>query len=451
VAHGAEVPRLVSARRVLLALLAMPQAAAEWLQPDPTYKDALVELRIAARDTAGHADDPARLDSLGTALLRLARFDDAMRAFDRSLELRPGGPAARAGLGKIALFRGRLEEAGRQLEGVGPDQPGAFADLYALRLRRQDWAAAAEMCAEVHQDGRAALLRAMAETPSYVLGDGPDRVTLQWVKAFPVPLVRVKLNGTSVLMGVDTGANDLLLDASFARRLKVLSQPAKHAQFWNGSRVVVGNAIVQRLDLGSIRLERVPAGVLSLRKYSLEVNPYSEPVAGIIGLGVLRRFTPTLDWEGRVLELRRPGVAYAPGPDALRVPFELWGENELTVYGSLAGGRRMALVVQTGLPGCGVAAPQDVFDEVGVKPGMFSKAAKGAGSWLQGRPWAAVTVSAVTVGPIAKDKVQGWSGALDSSELWRHGVRRDAVLGGDFFKGMRITIDWHAGELVVES
>src|SRR5206468_8271056 len=121
-----------------------------------------------------------------------------------------------------------------------------------------------------------------------------------------------------------------------------------------------------------------------------------------------------------------------------------------TVYGSLAGGRRMALVVQSGLPGCGVGAPVEVFDEIGVKPGALSRLVKGAGLWLQGRPWAEVVVPSVTVGPVVKDKVPGWSGALDSSELWRHGVRRDAVLSGDFFRGRRLTIDWQARQLIFE-
>ena len=60
-------------------------------------------------------------------------------------------------------------------------------------------------------------------------------------------------------------------------------------------------------------------------------------------------------------------------------------------------------------------------------------------------------VPAITVGPVAQDKVQGWSGALDSAELWRHGVRRDALLAGDFFRDWRVTIDWQAHELAIEN
>lgn len=226
--------------------------------------------------------------------------------------------------------------------------------------------------------------------------------------------------------------------------------PSNAPVFWDGTRIAVQNAIVQRLELGGLRLEDLPAGVTSLRKWMIQVNPQAEPVAGVIGLGLLRRFTPTLDFRGQALELRRPGRAYPAGPNAQRLPFEVWGEAELTVYGSLNGGRRMAMILQTGVPGCGVGAPPEVFDEVGVKPGAFSRALRGAGSLLQGRPWAAVRLPTVTVGPLTRDNVPGWSGAMDAAELWRHGVRRDAILSHDFFKGQRLTIDWDARELVVE-
>jgi hypothetical protein len=135
----------------------------------------------------------------------------------------------------------------------------------------------------------------------------------------------------------------------------------------------------------------------------------------------------------------------------VRVPFQLWGESELTVFGAIGQGRRLAMVVQTGIPGCGVGAPQDVFDEFGIKPGALAKLAKGAGQFLQGHSWGSVVVPTVTVGPIASDRLAGWSGALDSGEIWRHGVRRDALLSHDFFRDRRWTIDWERHELVFEN
>jgi hypothetical protein len=261
----------------------------------------------------------------------------------------------------------------------------------------------------------------------------------------------VKLNGESVLMAVDTGASDLIVDASAARRVGLVTVPGEWSTFWNGSRVAVRGAMARRLEIAGFTIQRVPAGVTGLRQWSIYVNPQGEPVAGVIGINLLRRFTPTLDYARNRLVLRRPEVPAPPSEDDARIPFETWGESELTVYGTIAGGRRMAMVLQTGLPGCGIAAPAEVFDEVGVKPGGLAKLVKSAGQMIQGRPWAEVSAPAVSVGPIARDKVTGWSGALDSAELWRHGVRRDAVLAGEFFRGRSVTIDWARRELRVSA
>lgn len=446
--RGAARVAWIAAAFVALALAA-PGARGDWLEPDPSLKEAQFLARMAARDTVGHADEPARLDTLALALLRIARLDEAAPLFGRVLELAPGDATARAGLGKIALFRDHLDEAVARLDGLGPEYPGARADLFAARMRRGEYAQAETLLPDVGQEGRAAQLEAMAAGATGRIESGPEEVELQFSRGYPVPLVRVKLNGQSVLMAVDTGTGMLLVDASAARRTKVRLLPGEIPVFWSGSRVVVRTAIVQRLEIGRFRLAEVPAGTLSLRKWSLIVNPRSEYVAGVIGLEVLRRFLPTIDYARLRLILRRPGAAWSPAPDAARVPFEMWGEDELTVYGSISGGRRMAMVVQTGVPGCGVGAPPEVFDEFGIKPGTLSRLVKGAGQWLQGRPWSEVTVPIVTVGPVVQDKVPGWSGALDSSELWRHGVRRDALLSNDFFRGRRVTIDWARHELVI--
>jgi hypothetical protein len=219
---------------------------------------------------------------------------------------------------------------------------------------------------------------------------------------------------------------------------------------WNGTRVAARAALVERLDLGGLRIERIPAAATSLRRWSLEVNPGGEYVAGVIGLNLLARFAPTLDYHDCALVLRPAGVAITAGAGALRIPFELWGEREITVYGSLNGGRRMAMVLQTGMPGCGVGAPPEVFEEIGVRPGAIARAMRSAGSRLQANAWTGVQVASVAVGPIVKDKVAGWSGALDSAELWRHGVRRDALLSSDFLRDRTVTIDWQKQELVIE-
>jgi hypothetical protein len=428
-----------------LLLLGAGAAAADWLAPDATFRDAMLQLRYATRDTAGHSDDVARLDTLATALMRVGRTAEARKLFERTLTMRPGNPAAASALGKLALWADDTTRA-ESLLTIAGDTELARADRYATHLRRGAWSAAAAMAPDLNDDGRVPLLEALAEAaPMTATGSG---TTQYFERIWPAPLVKVKLGGTQVLMMLDTGTPGLLLDPIAVRQYGVRQLAGQRLTPWDGTRVAVRNAIAPRLELAGVVWTNVPAGIIALRKLSLSVNPQSTPIVGVIGLSVLRSHDVTFDFQGRRLTMQPRGTAKAIL--GTRVPFELWGEDELTVWGSLNGGRRMAMMLATGLPEAGVGAPEVVFDELGLKPGGVSKLVKGAGAWLGGRAWAQVNVPSLTLGSVAFDKQPAWSGAMEPIEMWRHGVRRDALLGPGILRGRKVTIDWTRRDLVFE-
>jgi aspartyl protease/tetratricopeptide repeat protein len=426
-------------------LCASVAARADWLAPDASFRDAQMQLRYATRDTVGHSDDVGRIDTLAVALLRLGRIPEARTLFQRTLAAKPGDPAACAALGKLALWADHLAQAESLLVLAG-DVEQSRADLYCTRLRRAEWNEAAQMCEELNDDGRKPLLERLAEGPA--MGVEGERTHLLFERIWPAPLLKVKLNGTLVVMMVDTGTPGLLVDPIAVSEYRVTPLAGQRLTPWTGTRVAVKNALVQKLEIGDVRFTNVPAGVVSLRKLSLDVNPRALPVIGVIGMDVLRRLAVTFDYPRRRFELAP--LPSAAGIAGTRVPFELWGENELTTWGSINGGRRMAMTLATGLPEGGVGAPDPVFEELGIKSGGVSRLVKGAGTWLQGRPWAQVSVASLTLGRAAFDKLPGWSGAMEPVEMWRHGVRRDALLGPGILRGRRTTIDWAKRELVFE-
>jgi hypothetical protein len=429
----------------MLLLVAAAPALADWLAPDASLRDAQMQLRYATRDTVGHSDDMARLDTLGLALLRIGRVPEARKVFERVTAAKPGDPTASAALGKLALWADRTSEAESLLVGVG-DVDLARQDLYSTRLRRGDWTGAATLSEEVGDEGRKPLLEQLASGPAMKITG--ERAQLLFEKTWPSPLVKVRLNGTTVLMMVDTGTPGVLLDRQAMTLHKVRPLGGQRLTPWDGTRVAVRNAIVQKLQIGDVTLTDVPAGVLSLHQLSLEVQPAAMPISGIIGMSVLKHFDVTFDYGKRRFELAPIGTAAAL--TGTRVPFEQWGEDELTVWGSIQGGRRMAMMLATGLPGGGVGAPDVVFEEHGLKSAGVSRLVKGAGTWLQGRAWAPINVPSLAIGSQVYDKVPGWSGAMEPVEMWRHGVRRDAMLGPGILLGQRTTIDWKRRELVFE-
>ena len=452
--------RRVGIARALLATLlagafgvwAAAPVTAQMHQPDATLHDAQAELRSAARDTAGHGSDPARLDSLGVALLRLVRENDARTIFTRVTAIDSTDAAAHAGLGRLALVHGRLAEAEslftRSL--ARERDPAVVHDLFVTHLRQHDYAAAAALAEEAGEPGRADALRSAAETPPYTIAAGPDEVRIPFAVMYPVPCIRVKLNGNSVLLAIDSGARDLVLDSRAAGASSVQASNTESAIDWMGRRFAVNDAVVRTLEIGAMRIEHLPAGLTPLRSFGLQLNLHSEPVIGVIGIELLRAFTPTIDYPRMTLVLRRPGVAWSAGAGAKRVPFEVWGEHALMVPGTVNGGRRTMLQVHSGIPECGFAAPTEVFTEAGLKSGAVSRTVKGATAWFPGFKSARVNVPGITAGDVISQQVAGWAMECGPDPLWRYGMRSDGYLSHDFFRPWRVTFDWSGQALVFE-
>jgi hypothetical protein len=444
--EGSRLRRKVVVFAALVAVLAGSRAAADWLAPDASLREAQMTLRYAIRDTVGHANDPALLDSLATALLHLGRVAEARKLFTRVIADRPADPAASAGLGKLALWADQNASAESLLVAAG-DVEQARSELYATRMRLGKWSEAAAMSEDVEDEGRKPLLEWLSNNPPMTVTGESAKVPFD--KIWPAPLIKVRLNGATVLMMVDTGTPGLLIDKMAATQNRVQLIDGQRLTMWTGTHVAVRNAMVKKLAIDGVEFTNVPASVLSLAKLSLEVNLQAAPIAGVIGMEVLRRFDVTFDYRKRAFELAPHGTAAKI--KATRVPFELWGEDELTVWGSINGGRHLAMTLSTGLPGGGFGGPDVVFEEHGLKSGGVSNAVKGAGTWLQGRPWAQINVPALSIGNVAYDHVAGWAGALEPQELWRHGVRRDGLLGPGILLKRRVTIDWTKRDLVFES
>ena len=75
--HGMRLAAIALAGALTLG--AAGAARAEWMQPDPTYREAQQALKDAARDTVGHGDDAARLATLGAAQLRMCKPAEDLR------------------------------------------------------------------------------------------------------------------------------------------------------------------------------------------------------------------------------------------------------------------------------------------------------------------------------------------------------------------------------------
>ncbi len=130
------------------------------------------------------------------------------------------------------------------------------------------------------------------------------------------PQVEGKLDGIPGLFTIDTGSRTLLdvnrpfaeghgLAAKYGARVEAVTG-------WGlGGPVRSAVARAGALELGGIRVDN-PVVHLSLQKKGALSNPY---LAGNVGGGVLKRFTATFDYVGKVMYLEPNGQASSDRPD----------------------------------------------------------------------------------------------------------------------------------------
>ncbi len=141
------------------------------------------------------------------------------------------------------------------------------------------------------------------------------------------------LKGLNLL--IDTGTIPSVVDSRIARKLRLQTGPAQLGVAF-GQQVSIQSAVLNGIDIGSLRSGPVPAAVGDL-SYLRGVQ-----VDAIVGLDVLARSSFSIDYRTRRLRFAPEGREESVAPLDLAWPF-------LTVRMAIAG-QQMRLLVDTGSP-----------------------------------------------------------------------------------------------------
>ena len=140
------------------------------------------------------------------------------------------------------------------------------------------------------------------------------------------------LTGLSLL--IDTGTIPSVVDSRIARKLRLQTEPAQLIAF--GQQISIQSAVLNGIDIGSLRSGPVPAAVGDL-SYLRGVQ-----VDAIVGLDVLARRSFSIDYRNHRLRFAPEGREKSVAPLELAWPF-------LTVRMTV-GGQQVRLLLDTGSP-----------------------------------------------------------------------------------------------------
>ncbi len=166
----------------------------------------------------------------------------------------------------------------------------------------------------------------------------PHDLLLPFVAEHPLPVVRMRIDGTVANVMIDTGAPTLVVTQAFATAHHLSVENAGMGVFAGGRR-----APVQATTVDSIS-----ADTLSVRNVRANVMPAPGPdVDATVGTGFFTHFLTTLDYKEHRL-IFRPRDARPPARSAAIVPMWLVGDHFIFTRASVNDGTPALYNVDSG-------------------------------------------------------------------------------------------------------
>lgn len=394
------------------------------------------------------------------SLFAAGRFAEAVRAFEARWVGDSTDYQAALGLGTIALFGNRLDDARRWLDRaitLKPTEARPKALLGEALYRRDDFTRAAAQLRAAGRTLRATKLESFGNPAPNALDAAADSTRLPFVKPRGLapglddllPVVRGFVNGSDTLYFlIDTGGGELLLDSAVAAALGAVSYGQAPGVF-AGGQAMVADGRVDSVRLGEFTLRRVPVRMMKLGHIAAALG--GQRIDGVLGTVPLYHFLATIDYPRGALVLRRRTPAIlaafergAAARGATVLPFWMAGDHFMFAWGRVNGRPPVLLFVDTGLAGGGFVCSAEAAREYGIDLSRAVSREGVGGAGPTRSDW--VTVDSLSMGDVTVRDVRASVGA---ALRFRDSFGFDAggIISHQFFRRHALTFDFQGMRL----
>ncbi len=389
---------------------------------------------VSGRAESTDSDRLARADHL----LRQGRFAEAEEIYRGLLLERDSDPDLLRRVGSLALWENRLGEAvvllGDSLA-VEANSVETLELLAEAHTRRSSFGVAAKLLARQGRRIRAAQLTSFGGQQPYALSSAPGRTEIAFVRTDPLPVIRIRVNGSEPVYAlIDTGGSELLLDPEFAAEIGAQVFGAETAAFAAGKEADVQLATVDSVELGDLQIDRIPVGLLPTRRFSAAAGGLQ--IDGIVGTTLLSRFRFTLDYPRHRLVLEPRGVEGSRV--GMQMPIWMAGDHFILTWGRVNDSPPVLLLVDTGLAGGGFVGAESFLKETGIDLGGESFEGVGGGGTVTVTPF---VVERLAVGEAVQTGITGFAGVFPAELEHRFGFRIAGIVSHQFFRPYAATFD----------
>jgi tetratricopeptide (TPR) repeat protein len=408
--------QVVHHREVREEMFAVPE-----LGPTEPEPDQLLTMLAQAKTDAEKpgADVLAHVTHARLAYAAI-HFDEAKAAAKRALAMDKNEIEAMYILGRVALLEGDLREADklvRQAIVKGLREDEAARQLAWIHMRRGEWGKAAKALSEAGSPELAARYAAFSGKPlDAKMGGNGCSTQLPYEDVNGAIVLTVDADGSPLKMLFDTGASDLLLSDTRARKL-VIGTDAEAPLVGGGPALKQGQ--LDTLTIGDLTVANVPVTMIPDDQMGQVVG--IEGIDGVIGIRALAGRQLTVERESKRLILVEPGKRCSKQLEANRlgpvVPFWVHETHYIYLLAQLNGAEGLYLL-NTGMRGADLTA----------NGGAYAHAGVGAPPMLGGAPSLA-RIESFALGEKHELKDLGAAWGFMEQNATTDGFRLDGMLG----------------------
>lgn len=404
----------------------------------------------------------------GLALLRSGFFPQAVDQLVGSLQLNQKEPLAFGGLAEIDYYENRARESRNKAlfaAALDPNEPDYLHTLARASSRLELFAEAADayerflQVAPTTDTERRDRIRGLIQFYRRLSGmqlhqiSGPKAAQVPfWLGSDRRPYIRLRINGRDANFVVDTGSGFTVISNEAARRLGVssIAKGGSSQGIGGTGKFPIVYGVLNSIHLGDVRIDSVPCFIRQF--HGSRDRPKEEMADGFIGLSVLSNFVTELDYKQKVMRLNRfegsNGRPDVPSPDVTVVPFRTTQNGLISIETQLDDSHRINAILDSG-------ASSTVISAAAVQRlKMHDNIIKGQTVQVIGAAGITENVELLflrkcRVADLQQNNLRALIldfGAINETS----GFEQSGILGGDFLRHFRLTIDFSRAQLAFE-
>lgn len=410
----------------------------------------------------------ARAYSLaGIALLRSGFVDNSVAALNRALELDKKDALAFGAAAEVDYYEGRAKESRLKAlyaYSLDPEEPDYLITVARSCSRLELFAEAAEayqrflLISPLNDAERRDRIRGLIDFYRKLAGVQVHQVAGPVASDTPFqlgsdrrPYLKVKLNGREANFVIDTGSGFTVISKDAAKKFGVsaIARGGTSQGVGGNGKFPIVYGLIRSFEIGEMKIRSIPCFIRPFHG-SVE-RPEGERADGFIGLSILAHFITELDYKDKLVRLNRnmnETPVSNPSENMTVVPFRTTQNGLISVETELEGAHRINAILDSG-------ASSTVISKAAVKRlNMREQIIKGQSARVIGAAGITDNVELLfirncRVADLEQTNIRAL--VLDFAAINEtSGFEQSGILGGDFLRNFRITIDFGRGQVAFE-